>query len=141
MTFDLIDKLTQMDKNLWIGQISAFTPLPGTELYEKAKEYGFREPQSLEEWSEYYYNDPKNLSFLDPSLFPLIKTVVLLSKFDFAYKGYRGAGILEKKKLFKLAHYILCKIAQYRWQKKNFSWPIEWRMLDATLRMLKFGER
>lgn len=140
-TFELIDTCSNMYDKVWIGQISAFTPLPGTALMQNCIDEGYTPPASLEEWGEFYYNDPKNLAHFERSMFRLIRTITLLTKFDFAYRGYRGAGILENRKLLKAIHYSLCKIAQWRWQKKLFAFPVEWVALDYALSWLKFGER
>jgi hypothetical protein len=140
-TFELIDTCSNMYDKVWIGQISAFTPLPGTALMQNCIDEGYTPPASLEEWGEFYYNDPKNLAHFERSMFRLIRTITLLTKFDFAYRGYRGAGILENRKLLKAIHYSLCKVAQWRWQKKLFAFPVEWVALDYALSWLKFGER
>ncbi|NOX97919.1 MAG: radical SAM protein [Nitrospirae bacterium] len=53
--------LSQIDKLLTITNknrfmIYAYTPLPGSELYRKAVEYGFNEPKALRGWSELLYS-------------------------------------------------------------------------------------
>ena len=53
--------LSQTDKLLPITNknrfmIYAYTPLPGSELYHKAIEYGFNEPKTLKDWSELLYS-------------------------------------------------------------------------------------
>ena len=140
-TFELIDKVSAMSKNMWIGQISAYTPLPGTALMSECVRHGFNEPGSLEEWGRFYYNDPKNLSYFDEKLYNLIRTVTVLSKFDFASGQMRLPGILKGKYHYLAAFYILCKLSQWRWKRKCFNLPVEWRFIDWALTTMKFGER
>ncbi len=140
-TLSFIDELLEIQPNLFVPQISAFTPLPGTDLFEAAKCLGFEPPRSLKEWGEYIYNTPANLTYLDNKSRALVTTIALLSKFDFTSKKYRGAGILAKKPVLKFIHKILWKIANTRWRYKYFSYSLEWKAVDAVLRLLKFGER
>lgn len=41
-----------------------YTPYPGTKMLEMARQYGFEEPQTLEEWSDYTW-DKANVPWLD----------------------------------------------------------------------------
>lgn len=50
-----VDKLSKIStRNRFM--VYAYTPLPGSELYNKAMEYGFNEPKTLKEWSELLYS-------------------------------------------------------------------------------------
>lgn len=140
-TFSLIDDLAEIDPKIHVANISIFTPLPGTALYDVACQNGFKPPDSVEKWGDYRYNEVDNLPWISPEIKGLLKTISLLTRFDFVSENYRGAGILENKKILRVVHLILWKIANIRWKYKFFSIPIEWRIIDLGLKILKFGEK
>lgn len=49
-TSDLIFKLIEDNPNCVILPINKYMPLPGTELYQLALNYGFREPKNMDQW-------------------------------------------------------------------------------------------
>jgi radical SAM superfamily enzyme YgiQ (UPF0313 family) len=55
-TFGLIDRLKKMPGIELL--LFLYTPYPGTPLYKLSLEMGFKEPQSLEEWSNFYLDVP-----------------------------------------------------------------------------------
>lgn len=140
-TFSLIDELAKIDPKIHIANISIFTPFPETALYDVACQNGFKPPNSLEKWGDYRFNEVDNLPWIPLERRRLLKTISLLTRFDFVSENYRGAGILENKKLLRVAHRILWKFANIRWKHKFFSVPIEWGIVDLGLKILKFGEK
>ena len=51
-TVDFAMKLIKENPRAYIHPLSLFTPLPGTELTEQSKQWGYQEPQNLESWIE-----------------------------------------------------------------------------------------
>jgi len=54
-TIEYIKEIRKINPNFYISS-TFFMPLPNTEMCDIAKEYGYREPQSLQEWAEYGEN-------------------------------------------------------------------------------------
>lgn len=141
-TFDLIDELTLIDPNLMVNSISIYTPFPNTPLYTEALNNGFKLPQSLEGWGEYFYNDVSNLPWLDKKTKGLLRTISLLTECEFNRRGEFKSAKLFKDNLFKrLLYKILSYSAKFRWKHRFFSFPIEWRILDLYFKIIKSGER
>lgn len=140
-TFSLIDELVNINPNIGIASIMIFTPLPGTYLYDVACQNGFKSPDTLEKWGDYRYNDIDNLPWVSSEIKSLLRTISLLTRFDFTSTKYRGAGILENRKILKIAHRLLWKLANIRWRYKYFSLAFEWRIVDIFLKYSKFGEK
>lgn len=55
-TISLIEKLRQENPNVEPPFLNVYNPYPGTKLYKEAIKYGFREPDSLEQWSTFNWN-------------------------------------------------------------------------------------
>jgi radical SAM superfamily enzyme YgiQ (UPF0313 family) len=56
-TFDLINILKKRVSTCEL-LLFLYTPYPGTPLYKTSLELGFKEPQCLEDWGEFYLNVP-----------------------------------------------------------------------------------
>ncbi|MFH1150669.1 MAG: radical SAM protein [Actinomycetota bacterium] len=139
-TFDLIDSLCEIDPDLAAG-ISIYTPFPGTPLYDKALENGFREPASLEGWGAYRYSIVNNLPWLGRRQRNVIRTVALMASFDFTAREYKPRGVLHGRRLVNAAYRVLNASARIRWRTRFFTPAPEWRALDMFLRYLRFWER
>ena len=139
-TFDLIDELVSIDPALKPG-VSIYTPFPGTPLYPEALSHGFKEPISLEKWGKFKYSVVDNLPWLERRCRNLVRTVGLLSGFDFTTARYRSRSILTGKKSLSLAYRFLNASARIRWRHKFFNPAPEWRLLDWALKLFGFWER
>lgn len=139
-TFDLIDELAGIDEEFEPG-VSVYTPFPGTPLYEKALEAGFREPGSLRAWGRYRYSLVENLPWLRGRQKRVVRVVGLLSGFDFTARRHRGRGLLSGKPLLSAAYRVLSFSARFRWRHRLFTFAPEWRAVDLALRLMRFWER
>ena len=141
-TFSVIDELTGINPNLMVNSISIYTPFPSTPLFDMAIKNGFRSPASLEEWGNYMYNDANNLPWLSGEIKKLLKTISLLTECEFNRFGkFKSIGLFKGNIFKRYAYEILSLSAKLRWKYKFFGFPIEWRMLDAYLRLTNSGER
>jgi radical SAM superfamily enzyme YgiQ (UPF0313 family) len=68
-TIEYIKQIRDINPNFYIST-TYFQPLPSTEMADMAKEYGYREPDSLREWAEqgeqghYKYNEYCNVPWI-----------------------------------------------------------------------------
>ncbi len=97
--------------------IQPYAPLPGTELFEEAKEMGFEPPSRLVDWS-YFTMDRIHTPWL--SKWPLFKNVYLISFLAFRYEH-----ILSGLRRFRWAYFLSHKLAQFRWRHRWFSFYLE----------------
>jgi len=56
-TIRLMYRLKKENKNTMISPLYFYTPYPGTEMYSKAKQNGFREPINLPAWSNFEWKN------------------------------------------------------------------------------------
>jgi len=139
-TFDLVDELVSIDPELEPG-VSIYTTFPGTPLYPEAQSHGFKEPISLEKWGKFKYSVVDNLPWLERRCRNLVRTVGLLSGFDFTTTRYRSRSIPAGKRFLSLAYRFFNASARLRWRHKFFNPASEWRLLDWALKLFGFWER
>jgi len=111
MTMKFIVELLDINPNL------AFTcgwllPYPGTGLYEKAKEMGFKPPQTTREWDKFNrWSRDYEMEWLRWDYQRAVKySRIIVNLVAMAYK--------RKLK-------ILQKIFRYRIEKSNYNWPVD----------------
>ena len=128
MTLDLIDKLAKLSDKVQILGPQAFRPYPGSELYQECVASGWREPQSLEEWSNLVENE---LSYLTVQNFPWVRDKDFVESME-AYVRFGAHSIksamgssIKAQKLLKFAFVMIC---QLRWKLKFFTWPVEFKL-------------
>jgi len=97
--------------------IQPYAPLPGTALFEEAKELGFVPPKQLVDWS-YFTMDRIHVPYLKNM--PLFKNIYLISFLAFRYKHK-----LSDLKRFRWAYFLTHKMALFRWRHRWFSFYLE----------------
>ena len=139
-TMDLIDELVTIDPELQ-PRITIFTPFPSTTMYEEARAYGFKEPASLEEWSRYGYGVVNNCPWLDAGHKRLLRTIALVSVFDFKAPRRKSDRLFKGRRFMSLAHRAFSASARFRWKRRSFHFAPEFRMLDMLLKWLRLWHR
>ena len=97
--------------------IQPYAPLPGTDLFEEAREMGFKPPARLEEWS-YFTMDRIHTPWLKRR--PLFRNVYLISFLSFRYQH-----ILADLPKFRLVYALAHHLAKFRWRRRWFSFYLE----------------
>lgn len=126
-TFVLMEKLTEINSNLYYYGPNIFRPYPGSPLHRMCLDLGFREPQSLEEWADDskaatgFVDVEKCVWFSDPgSLAPL----AFYGKFAYVdLKPSAGLVAVWTQKLFK-------PIARWRVKNLILTFPIEYIVIE-----------
>jgi len=114
-------KLTEENKNIYTP-ILAYTPYPGSPMYDFAVKHGFVPPVSLEEWGyfgidNWYYNFKSWLSSKQMREIKSIEFTSLFSNKKIKYKINK----FTTKILFNLYH----PIAKFRFRNHFHSFPID----------------
>ena len=138
-TLDFYNELKGLAENPDDVEINAFfiyTPYPGTPLYEKAIELGYKAPQTLEEWADWKFSDINNVPWIDRKLRRELETISIIVRFWFYLdrikhfsKEYQkqklNIGVLGKI-LMKIGIPLLKASARLRWDYRFFYFPYEW---------------
>lgn len=121
-TVDVIDKLSRINKRSGVRMFS-FCPTPGIPILEDCRKVGFKDPQTIEEWSKYEYH-----SFVAPWVSKehqkLIKRLVWITTF-LSPQSMPGSSKWWLNIIFKLLHYD----AVFRIRTRFFRAGWEWDML------------
>jgi radical SAM superfamily enzyme YgiQ (UPF0313 family) len=129
-TFDLMDKMTNVNPKTQHYGIFVYTPFPSPALEFLPKE--FRAPQTLEEWGSihvFHFDPPwHSRKYVEK-----LHTISAVSRIAF----YPKARIDEHDVAYKLAYRIMNKLARYRWKHRNFGFPVELKIADAVARKFK----
>lgn len=129
MTFRLIDKLVKIEPRAFYS-ITAFMPLPGTDLYELSLKMGMKEPRCLEDWTNLSYlgfdrpwgsKKIRELSDIMPCLTSILLKYQTTDRYDKLWQ--------------KIALLLIKRDAQYRWEHKFFDFPIEWKIVRKYLEL------
>ncbi len=129
-TFNLMDKMSEVNPKTQHYGIFVYTPFPSPVMDLLSGQY--ESPQSLEDWGniQVFHFDPPWHSKAQVEKLHTISAVTRLA-------FYPESRIRERAITYKFAYTILNRIAKYRWKKRNFSFPIELRIVDAVARKFK----
>lgn len=130
VTFDLMDRMSQInDKTQHFG-VFIYTPFPSPILDLMGSE--FTTPQSLEEWGKidvFHFRPPWHTAKYVEKL----EAISAVTRYAF----YPPARMKERGILYKLAYGPLNKIAKLRWKHRYFGIPIDLKVVDALARSLR----
>jgi len=144
-TFDFMDSLYKANPNVVFNGVFLYTPYPGTELYDRAtKDFGFKPPQSLEEWSEFGIYRNVGTTWHSKKYIEQCKTLSILTRFPFYRNSFSLkdvnsvlAGQRISKFPFNWMFYIYTKSAIFRWKKRFFRFPMEYIVLEKYLMKIR----
>ena len=96
-----------------------FTPYPGAPNFKQALALGLREPQSLEEWADFY---PKfqRLPWIDPKRHAQIQRMR-----DYIRIAYGMEAVRRRSGLRNAANRLLAPIARARLDHHTYALPVE----------------
>ncbi|MFA5198813.1 MAG: radical SAM protein [Candidatus Omnitrophota bacterium] len=125
LTLGLMDELAGAYPNIRYG-ITVYTPYPKTPLYEKAKEFGFKPPVSLEEWGSYNFGSFR-APWLSGRYRGLIETLSAISRVDFCSTDYT-VPLRFNRFPYDFLYRVLSFLGHARWKHKYFGFPLEWKL-------------
>lgn len=132
-SIDLALKLQKDNSNAYT-LIFPFTPIMGTDFFDLAINYGFKQPQSLEEWADLRFDDwlEKYPSWLSKKEISEIETISLVSYFANKNVSYKFA-----RPFLKILLLLYNPIAKFRFKKKFFKFSIELRLRQFFFALLE----
>lgn len=129
-TVDFIDYLNKVYPKINI-EFKIYTPYPGTPLWERALEYGLREPRRTVDWAS-YQRGICNLPWIqNPG-----KLEIMYYACNSTYNRAELPKVFQLKNILKA---ILIYIEKIRWKNKFFKFPIELRLLSFIKSMSGYG--
>jgi hypothetical protein len=134
LTIAMIDELLRSGDNVHTAQLHVYTPYPGTPLFDKAVELGFKPPTTVEGWADvemFTNNSPYLPADLSEKAEFVTTHILQLKRLDYHY--YRGTSPLSKLS-FGVAQTALKAIYGLRWKLKYFDHPLEMRIVEGMLR-------
>ena len=135
-TFDLIDRLSEINPNFRCPAITNFTCYPGIPLHDLVvKEYGYVPPQSLVQWGDFRHGGENNATWLDKKQRKFLANLSLMTIFPFQRDAYEPPKEFahEGRRLLKLLYRIPAFCARKRWKHRFFKAPVEWVILNKYL--------
>jgi anaerobic magnesium-protoporphyrin IX monomethyl ester cyclase len=129
-TFDLMDKLKQVNPKTQHFGIFVYTPFPSPVIQHLPSEYS--PPQSLEEWGSvdvFQFSPPWH----SKKRIEKLHTVSAVARCAF----YPQSRIQERSLGFKLAYGVINRVARYRWRHRYFGFPVELKIADAVAKKFK----
>lgn len=129
-TFDLMDQMHMVNPKVQHYGIFVYTPFPSPIIEQLPQR--FKQPQSLEEWSNiavFHFNPPWH----SKKQLAKLHTVSAVTRIAF----YPQARIKERSLSFRFAYGLINKLERRRWRHRNFSYPIELKIIDAVARKFK----
>lgn len=128
--------------------VYAYTPLPGSELYKRAVDYGFNAPKTLKDWGELVYSSED--IFTDTGCrqkwitYKQLKLITMLEQYVFGMMDLDGRDWIMRdiknrflRLLFKWSFTIGRSAARLRLRHKMFSFPVDYWMFVKFRKLLK----
>src|SRR6266702_4569398 len=126
-TMEFIDRIHARWPAINILDIKMLTPYPGTAIFEQCLKSGLKEPTSISEWGDFYWNT-KNLQWNKEAL--LCQDLSFISLFAFRHNHLRSKHLFLQK-----TYNVLHLIEKMRWHRRYFKFPVELRAMHWTLVM------
>lgn len=129
-TFDLMDKLRQVNPKTQHFGTFVYTPFPSPVMQYLPPEY--TPPQTLEEWGNvevFQFSPPWHTE----KRIEKLHTISAVARCAF----YPQSRIKERSLAFKFAYGLINKVARYRWRHRYFGFPVDLKIADALARRVK----
>jgi radical SAM superfamily enzyme YgiQ (UPF0313 family) len=115
-----------------VQRLKLFTPYPGSRLYQKAIEKGYRPPETLEDWGRYTREHIDFPYITNPSWYKCISYVTFFTFYDDSdFIGSMG----NIKPIFRPVIAIFRFFSKLRWRTGFFNFPIEFMLLDLSRKL------
>lgn len=133
MTMSLIDEMASINPNMRVSGFQIFVPYPGTRLFDLVKnEYGFKPPDSLEDWANYKLFRDVNCTWLSKKKARQLKGITTMARFPFRGQRYQ---VPERYREFPYSqvYAALTRLARWRWKHRFFRLPLEWILVEKVV--------
>lgn len=129
-TFDLMDKMAQVNPKTQHYGVFVYTPFPSPLIESLPAE--FKPPQLLEEWGDievFHFSPPWH----SRKYVERLHSICAVTRYAF----YPKARIQERPLLYRWAYQALNKMARFRWRHRYFAFPIELKLADSVAKKIR----
>jgi len=110
-----------------VQRLKIFSPYPGSSLYKKTVEKGYRPPATLEEWGR-YTREHCDLPYIENPWW--YKCISYVTFFNFYSQTEIIGSIGSSKPIFRPVIAVYKLFSTIRWKNNFFSFPVELMLLD-----------
>lgn len=144
-TYQLMDRLCQINPNIYLNGIFLYTPYPGTPLFDLVgTKYNYRVPDSLEAWVNFGIYRNVGATWQPKSYINKYKTISILTRFPFYQRKFKlkdvktvVGGERLRRFPYNIIYYMFVILARWRWQRKYFKFPVEWWILEKVMEKVR----
>jgi anaerobic magnesium-protoporphyrin IX monomethyl ester cyclase len=129
-TFDLMDRMRQLNPKTQHFGIFVYTPFPSPVLNELPAQ--FKPPASLEEWGDidvFQYKPPWH----SKRQVERLRAISAVAR----YKFYPQARLNERGLAFKVGYGVVSRVAGYRWRHRYFGFPVDLKLVNWVARRFR----
>jgi radical SAM superfamily enzyme YgiQ (UPF0313 family) len=130
LTFNLMDRILEINPDLYITTICIYTPYPGNPLYDEIVAKGlFNPPEALEEWSRLTFFNCQ-LPWLSLKECTMLENLSFIARFVFWHKEIKERYI----KPYQYPAYLFFRAdALLRWKFRFFNYAPEWKLFRQVV--------
>lgn len=130
MTFNLMDRILEINPDLYITTICVYTPYPGNPLYDEIVAKGlFNPPEALEEWARLTFFNCQ-LPWLSLKECTMLENLSFIARFVFWHKEIKERYI----KPYQYPAYLFFRAdALLRWKFRFFNYAPEWKLFRQVV--------
>ena len=127
-TLSCIDQIFKINSEFEVLGPQPFRPYPGGKLYHDCIKSGWKEPESLDEWSEVMKHEIRYMSVQN---LPWMKNKDVIEALE-SYVRFGAhsvkSGLNSSVKINKIAKLMYIALEKARWKAKFFEFPIEFKL-------------
>jgi radical SAM superfamily enzyme YgiQ (UPF0313 family) len=123
LTYAMMDKIREIDPQIYITTTCIYTPYPGNEMFNDAVNAGFRPPSDLEGWSRFTFFECQ-LPWLKPRDRRRLESLAFITRFVFWHREIKERYL---KWYYYPFYYPLRLSALLRWRLRWFAGAWEWK--------------
>jgi len=136
-TINLILKLQQIHPQAAIYPLWVYLPYPGTDLFNLAVKLGFKQPQSLEEWGNYFWGKAHIPWLNNPREYEIIHELSSLAWYN---KTWRTLPSRSFKSALKLVFAKMVRpLILFRFKNNFWRFPIDAEMIIGLKSLMSNG--
>lgn len=137
-TIDLIFKLLEINPLSFIHPLYIYTPYPGTDLFQEAKERGFSPPDKLEDWARFHWSRINIPWIREKNIFEAMRTLSKFAFYNRRLQNLRETPIKEGKVypkifIYRLGGLFIRRWARFRFKRNFWRFPYECTILKKIM--------
>jgi radical SAM superfamily enzyme YgiQ (UPF0313 family) len=129
-TFELMDRMCEVNPKMQHFGIFVYTPFPSPVLEQLPPE--FKPPASLEEWGDidvFQFKPPWH----SRKQIDRLRAISAVAR----YKFYPQTRVDERSLGFKIGYSAVSRIAKYRWRHRYFGFPYDLKLVNGVAKRLR----